>query len=109
MSETLKPNLSDVAGTSLITLYLRAMESQRSDALIRDERAVAVARQLDQESLHKTLHLTEDSGRVVMILKTREFDRFTQDFLARRSRRPPPCSKRVIVFASMADEELLRS
>jgi methyltransferase (TIGR00027 family) len=83
MSETMKPNLSDVAGTSLITLYLRAMESQRPDALIRDERAVAVARQLDQESLQKTLPLTEDSGRVVMILKTREFDRFTQDFLAR--------------------------
>ncbi len=39
--------------------------------------------QLDQESLRKTTALTEDSGRVVMILKTREFDRFAQDFLGR--------------------------
>jgi O-methyltransferase involved in polyketide biosynthesis len=32
MAETTNPNLSDVAGTSLITLYLRAVESQRPDA-----------------------------------------------------------------------------
>jgi O-methyltransferase involved in polyketide biosynthesis len=83
MSETSHQDLSGVPATSLITLYLRAMESQRPDALMKDEQAVAVVDQLDQEFLQKTLPLTEDSGRVVMILKTREFDRFTQDFLAR--------------------------
>jgi methyltransferase (TIGR00027 family) len=83
MSETAKPNLSGVAETLLITLYIRAMESQRPDALIKDERAEAVVCQLDPETLRKTLALTEDTGRVVMILKSREFDRFAQDFLAR--------------------------
>jgi O-methyltransferase involved in polyketide biosynthesis len=33
MSETTTQNLSDVAETLLITLYIRAMESQRPDAL----------------------------------------------------------------------------
>jgi methyltransferase (TIGR00027 family) len=83
MSETTKPNLSGVSETLLITLYIRAIESQRPDALIKDERAEALVRQLDQETMRKTLALTEDTGRVVMILKSREFDRFAQDFMKR--------------------------
>lgn len=83
MSEAAKLELSGVPGTLLITLYIRAIESQRPDALIKDERAEALVRQLDQESLHKTLPLTEDFTRVVMILKSRDFDRIAQDFLAR--------------------------
>ena len=83
MSETTNPNLSGVAETLLITLYIRATESQRPDALIKDERAEALVRQLDQETLRKTLALTDDFSRVAVILKGREFDRFTQDFLAR--------------------------
>jgi O-methyltransferase involved in polyketide biosynthesis len=75
--------LSGVAETLLITLYIRAVESQRPDALIKDERAEALVRQLDQESLQKTLALTDDFSRVAVILKSREFDRFAQDFLGR--------------------------
>jgi methyltransferase (TIGR00027 family) len=85
MSEVTDQNLSGVPATSLITLYIRAIESQRPDALIKDERAEALVRQLDQESLRKTLPLTEDSTRLVVILKTKEFDRLTQDFLARHA------------------------
>jgi O-methyltransferase involved in polyketide biosynthesis len=83
MTEIAHPNLSGVSETLLITLYIRAMESQRPDALIKDERAEALIRQLDQETLRKTLALTDDTGRLVMILKSREFDRFAQDFLGR--------------------------
>jgi methyltransferase (TIGR00027 family) len=85
MSETPNQNLSGVAKTLLITLYIRAIESQRPDALIKDERAEALVRQLDQESLRKTLALTDDFSRVVVILKGREFDRFVQDFLRRHA------------------------
>ena len=83
MSETTKPDLSGVPATSLITLYIRAIESQRPDALIKDERAEALVRQLDQDSLQKTLALTEDFTRAVVIVKGREFDRFAQDFMRR--------------------------
>src|SRR5512136_1482434 len=83
MSETTKPNLSGVAETLLITLYIRPIESQRSDALIKHERAEALVRKLDQETLRKTLALTDDFSRVAVILKGREFDRFTQDFIRR--------------------------
>jgi len=83
MSESTNPNLNGVAETLLITLYIRATESQRPDALIKDERAEALIRRLDPETLRKTLALTEDTGRLVLILKSREFDRFAQDFLKR--------------------------
>jgi len=69
MPEITKPNLSGVAETLLITLYIRAMESQRPDALVKDERAEAVVHQLDQETLRKTLALTDDFSRVAVILK----------------------------------------
>jgi methyltransferase (TIGR00027 family) len=81
MAETINPDLTGVAKTMLITLYIRAIESQRPDALIKDERAEALVSRLDQESLRKTLALTDDFSRVVVILKGREFDRFAQDFL----------------------------
>jgi len=83
MSEITNQNLGGVAGTLLITLYIRAIESQRPDALIKDERAEALVRRLDPESLRKTAALTDDFSRVAVILKSREFDRFAQDFLAR--------------------------
>ncbi len=83
MSELTNPNLSGVAETMLITLYIRAMESRRPDALVKDERAEALVRQLDHETLRKTLALTDDFSRVAVILKGREFDRFAQDFLRR--------------------------
>lgn len=83
MPETIKPDLSGVAHTLLITLYIRAMESQRPDALVKDEKAEALVRQLDQQTLRKTLALTDDFSRVAVVLKGREFDRLTRDFLAR--------------------------
>ena len=83
MSETTKPNLEDVAETLLITLYIRATESQRPDALIKDERAEALVSQMDQDFLRKKLAKVEYYSQVAMILRSRDFDRHTQDFLAR--------------------------
>lgn len=71
--------------TLFIPLYLRAIESRRPDALVKDERAESIVNQLDQTSLKKTLALTEDSVRLVMILKSRDFDRLTQNFLTLHS------------------------
>ena len=85
MSEITNHNLNGVAKTLLITLYIRALESQRPDALVIDKRAEEVVRQLDQESLRRTLALTDDFSRVAVIVKGCEFDHFTKDFMARHS------------------------
>jgi O-methyltransferase involved in polyketide biosynthesis len=44
-----KPDLSGVAFTSLLPLYGRALETQRPDAILRDEKALALVEQLDYD------------------------------------------------------------
>jgi O-methyltransferase involved in polyketide biosynthesis len=79
--------LNGVAETLFITLYLRAMESERPDALIRDEKAVELVRQISGDGLYgfsriKLLHLNAPN-KLVIILRSRQFDRYTLDFLKR--------------------------
>lgn len=82
MSETPHQDLSGVAETSLITLYLRAMESQRPDALIKHEKAVAlVARMGDAIERIKGFPMTGESI-ALATWRSQEFDRRTRDFLA---------------------------
>jgi O-methyltransferase involved in polyketide biosynthesis len=63
------------------------MESQRPDALIVDEKAVALVKKISDDGLYdfsrmRPLHLSE-VNKLVIILRSREFDRSARDFLAR--------------------------
>jgi len=83
MSETTNQGLSGVAETLLMTLYIRAMESQRPDALIKDEKAVALVTQMSYDfDRVRQVHMDEED-KVTVILRNREFDRYARDFLAR--------------------------
>lgn len=83
MSETVTPTLDGVAETLLITLYIRAMESQRSDALIKDEKAVALVNQMGYDFARFNLIKMDEDDKAAVILRNREFDCYVQDFLAR--------------------------
>lgn len=83
MSETTNLNLSGVAETLLITLYIRAMESQRPDALIKDEKAVALVTQMGYDFSRIEQIKMDEEDKVALILRNLEFDRYTRDFLAR--------------------------
>jgi O-methyltransferase involved in polyketide biosynthesis len=87
MSKTLEQDLSGVPETLLITLYMRAMESQRPDAFIKDKKAEELFQKISDDGLYdfrrmKSLHLSEEN-KLVIILRNREFDRCARDFLAR--------------------------
>ena len=87
MSEIKSLTLTGTAETLLITLYIRAMESQRPDALVKDEKAEVLFRKIRDNGLYdfgrmKSLHLSE-ANKLVIILRNREFDRYTLDFLRR--------------------------
>jgi methyltransferase (TIGR00027 family) len=85
MSRIAVPALSKVAETSLLTLYLRAVESQRADALIKDERAMALLGQMHHDfSWVKLLPLSE-LDKLALILRSLEFDRYACDFLAQHA------------------------
>jgi O-methyltransferase involved in polyketide biosynthesis len=92
MPEIESVNLSGVTESLLVTLYLRAMESQRPDALIKDEKAVMLVKQMIDDGRYdfnriKLLHLNK-ANKLVIILRNREFDRCTQDFLRRHPDAP---------------------
>ena len=84
MSEIDGQDLSGVAETLLITLYLRAMESQRPDALIKDEKAVELVTRLSYDFDRVRRIPLSEANKLVVILRNRELDRYARDFLARR-------------------------
>ena len=75
--------LSGVPESLLVTLYQRAMESQRPDALLKDERAVELVKEINYDFRRiKLLHLNE-ANNLIIILRNRQFDRYARDFLRR--------------------------
>ena len=83
MSETTDQILSGVSETLLLPLYNRAIESQRPDAIIKDEKAVELVTQMGLDfSRVKQVRMTRMLG-VMRIIFAREFDRYARDFLMR--------------------------
>jgi O-methyltransferase involved in polyketide biosynthesis len=82
LSEKDLQSLNDVAETLLIPLYIRAIETQRRDALLKDEQAVALVRQMDYD-FSRVLIDTRPESQVAVILRNREFDHYARDFLRR--------------------------
>jgi O-methyltransferase involved in polyketide biosynthesis len=83
MSETLAQDLSGVPETSLAPLYWRAVESQRLDAMIKDEKAVELVTQMRPDFNRVRQIPMPELLKAMRIMFTREFDRFSRDFLCR--------------------------
>ncbi len=84
MSEVADQTLTGVAETLLIPLYVRAMESRRADALLRDDRAVEVVGRLEAAAFTRVKRIRMDEeDRVAILLRNREFDRYVTEFLGR--------------------------
>jgi O-methyltransferase involved in polyketide biosynthesis len=79
MPEKIIQNLGGVSETLLIPLYVRAKETQRPDAILRDEKAIEMVRQIEYDFSRIKLQGHDELG---VILRVREFDRFARDFLA---------------------------
>lgn len=80
MPEKILHSLQGVSETLLMTLYARARESQRPDALITDDLAVAMVEQIDTDFSRLRMHGHDE---VAVILRMNRFDRHARDFLAR--------------------------
>ncbi len=77
------PHLSGVSDTLLIPIYVRAMESRRPDALMRDDRAEMLVSRLGRDFERvKAIRLTE-VHKAMRILLTCRMDRYARDFLGR--------------------------
>ncbi len=80
MPEKIAPDLKDVAETLLIPLYIRALETKRPDALIRDEKAAGIVERMDCDFSKLRIHGVSEQSTV---LRLREFDRMAHQFLGR--------------------------
>jgi len=76
-------DLSGVAETLLLPLYIRATESQRPDALIKDDTAVALIAGLNPDSSWMTQMRVDEEDIVGLALRNRQIDAAARDFLAR--------------------------
>jgi O-methyltransferase involved in polyketide biosynthesis len=83
MSETTDQNLSGVPETSLAVLYWRAMESQRPDAMMKDEKAVALVTQMSLDFSRIRQIPMPEMLKAMRIIFTREMDRYARDFVSR--------------------------
>jgi O-methyltransferase involved in polyketide biosynthesis len=81
MSGTSYQDLSGLTETYLAPLYWKAMESQRPDAIIKDEKAVELVAQGSFDfSGVRQIHMNELLN-AMRIIFTREFDRYARDFI----------------------------
>jgi len=83
MTESTVSSLSGVAETLMLPLYIRAMESMRPDALIKDEKAVALIKQLNPDSTWVKQMRVDEEDMVGLVLRSRQFDDWAREFLAR--------------------------
>jgi len=78
MFELAAEDLSAVSETLLIPLYIRAKESQRPDAMLMDDFALAIVNQLNYNFTQIKLKAHDE---LAIILRLCEFDRIARDFL----------------------------
>jgi O-methyltransferase involved in polyketide biosynthesis len=89
MSEMYLQAPSGVADTYLAPLYWKAIESQRPDALIKDEKAVSLVAQMTADGpahydFERVRQIKMNALLYAMrMIFTREMDRYTRDFLSR--------------------------
>jgi len=82
-SKSVDPALSGVAEMLLIPLYNRAMESQRPDAMMKDEKVVEIVAQMSYDFDQVKKIRMHEGNKVARIMLTREIDRYALDFLGR--------------------------
>jgi O-methyltransferase involved in polyketide biosynthesis len=83
MTEIASQSLDGVAETLLVTLYIRALETQRPGALLKDQRALDLVRRMGSAFERIKGIKMDEEDRVVVILRNREIDNITRDFLSR--------------------------
>lgn len=83
MSETTSRDLSGVSESLLLPLYIRALETQRPNALLKDDRAVELINKLNLDKAQFSQAQVSEEVQVSILLRNRQFDRITNDFIIR--------------------------
>ena len=79
MTEKILHSLDGVPQTLLMTLLVRARETQRPDGVFKDEKAVEMIHRIDADFSHLIMHRHDE---IAVLIRMRRFDRHVRDFLA---------------------------
>ena len=82
MSEIPEQTIRGAPETYLAPLYWKAMESQRPDAMIKDEKAVALVAQMSIDFSRAEQIKMNELLKAMRMIFTREFDRYARDFIS---------------------------
>ena len=83
MSNSKAQRLQGIPESLLLPLYIRALETQRPEALIKDEDALALVRMLQLDGAYFSKAQVSEEVQVSILLRNREFDRIARDYLTR--------------------------
>lgn len=83
MPENTDQTPGSITETYLAPLYWRAMESQRPDAMIKDEKAVELVTRMGLDFSRVRQVKMNELLNAMRIIFTREFDRYAREFLSR--------------------------
>jgi len=83
ISKHTNQDLSNIAESLLIPLYIRALESQFPNPILRDQRAVVLIEKLNLGDAYFFQAQVSQEVKVSILLRNRQFDRLTNDFLTR--------------------------
>ena len=83
MSDTTNQSLNGVAETLLIPLYIRALESERSDALLKDEKALELVSKGSLDFSRIKQIKMDKNDQIALVLRNRKFDHITINFISR--------------------------
>jgi O-methyltransferase involved in polyketide biosynthesis len=73
--------LSGVSKSLLLPLYIRALETNRPDAILRDNRAVELVQKLGINASSITQAKVSEEVQISIVLRNRQFDRFARNYL----------------------------
>ncbi len=83
MPDPTHQHLSEVSESLLLPLYIRALETNRPDAILRDQRSVELVQQLGINASSFTQAEVSEEVQVSILLRNRQFDYLTNAFLTR--------------------------
>jgi O-methyltransferase involved in polyketide biosynthesis len=75
--------LGEESESLLLPLYIRAIETNRQGAILKDERAVELVQKLGITASHFTQAQVSEEVQVSILLRNRQFDRLTSEYLNR--------------------------
>ena len=82
MADIANNDLSGVAESLLLPLYIRALETSRPNAILKDERAVELIKKLNFSLSTFTQAQVSEEVKVSILLRNRQFDIITRNFLS---------------------------